>query len=156
MRGKVFSRVRRWHRDTRGGVMVEFAVSCSVFLLLLSGIMDLGHAFYMDQVVTNASREGARYGITYQTNTSGNRIAPSSLPVSIQSYLLNTYLANTLLPPDANPQVTVTGPGYTTGNKGADLEVTVSATKTWFVLDNFIPGFSEQLNLAATTVMKCE
>jgi len=156
MTGKVFNRVRRWYRDTRGGVMVEFAVSCLVFLLIVSGIMDLGHAFYMNQVVTNASREGARYGITYQTDTNGNRIAPSNLPVSIQSYLLNTYLANTFLPQDANPQVTLSGAGYTTGTKGADLEVTVSATKTWFVLDNLVPSLGEQLNLAATTVMKCE
>jgi len=136
--------------------MVEFAAVTLVFLLIVSGIMDLGHAFYMNQVVTNASREGARYGITYQTDTNGNRIPPSSLPTSIQSYLVNTYLPNTLLPADANPQVTVTGPGYTTGAKGANLEVTVSAVKTWFVLDNFIPGLGEQLNLAATTVMKCE
>ena len=156
MRGKVLTHVRRWHRDTRGAVMVEFAIACLLFLLIVSGIMDLGHAFYMRQVVTNASREGARYGITYQTDSNGKRIAPSNLPTSIQNYLVNTYLSNTLLPGDADPQVTVTGPGYTTGTKGADLEVTVSATKTWFVLDNFIPGLGEQLNLAATTVMKCE
>jgi hypothetical protein len=60
------------------------------------------------------------------------------------------------LPEDANPQVTVTGTGYTTGTAGANLEVTVTAIKTWFVLDNFIPTLGNQITLAATTVMQCE
>jgi Flp pilus assembly protein TadG len=156
MRINVLSVWRRWRRDTRGAVMVEFAVASLVFFLIIAGILDLGHAFYMRQVVTNASREGARYGITYRTDTSGQRIAPSSLSPSISSYLLNDYISQTLMPPDADPQVTVTGTGYTTGDKGANLEVSVSAVKTWFVLDNFIPGLGENITLNATTVMQCE
>jgi Flp pilus assembly protein TadG len=156
MKGKVLSATRRWLRETQGSVMVEFAILSFVFFLILTGIIDLGHAFYMNHVVTNASREGARYGISYSTNSSGQRISPSSLEPSISSYLLNKYISETLMPADANPQVTVAGPGFTTGNKGDDLEVTVTAVKTWFVLDNFIPTLGEQITLSATTVMKCE
>jgi len=156
MRGRIISRLRGWPRETRGAVMVEFAIACLVFLLIIAGILDLGHAFYMQQVVTNASREGARYGITYRTNTNGQRIAPSSLSPTIANYLLTGYLSQALLPADANPQVTPAGAGYTTGTKGANLEITVTALKSWFVLHNFVPGLSSQLNLRATTVMQCE
>ncbi len=156
MRINVLSVWRQWRRDTRGAVMVEFAVATLVFLLIIAGILDLGHAFYMRQVVTNASREGARYGIVYRTNASGYRIAPVNISPSISSYLLNDYLSQTLLPPDANPQVAVAGTGYSTGSPGANLEVTVSAVKTWFVLNNFVPGLSENQTLSATTVMQCE
>lgn len=154
--GKILRGFRRWRCDTKGAVMVEFAVVCLVFCLIVAGIMDLGHAFYMRQVVTNASREGARYGVVYQTDTSGARKPPSSYSPSIETHVLNDYLSQTYLPADANPQVTVSGTGYTTGAAGAPLEVTVTAVKTWFVLDNFIPTLGEQLTLSATTVMQCE
>jgi Flp pilus assembly protein TadG len=157
MKGKVLSAVRRWHRETQGSVMVEFAVASVVFFLLVCGIIDLGHAYFMDQVVTNASREGARYGITYQTDSSGQRISPSSLNPSIASYVLNQYLSQTMLPADADPQVTVSGDGYSgTCDKGENLEVTVTAVKSWIVINNFIPGLGDQITLSATTVMKCE
>ncbi len=147
---------RAWRRDTRGAVMVEFAIASLVFFLIIAGILDLGDAFYMRQVVTNASREGARYGITYRTDTNGHRLPPCQITPSIQNYLLNGYISQTLMPPDADPQVTVSGAGYTTGHKGANLEVTVSAVKTWFILNNFIPGLGNSITLNATTVMQCE
>jgi hypothetical protein len=110
----------------------------------------------MKQAITNASREGARYGITYQTNASGDRIAPSALNPTIQTYILTKYLANAALPGDANPAVNVGGTGYATGTKGAGVEVTVTATKTWFMVSGFIPGLGTQKMLAAKTVMLCE
>ncbi len=156
MRGDKFVVARRWHRETEGSVMVEFAVASVVFFLLVCGIIDLGHAYFMDQVVTNASREGARYGITYKTDSNGQRISPSSLNPSIQSYVLNEYL-NKSLASGSNPQVTVSGDGYTgTCDKGENLEVTVTAVKSWIVINNFIPGLGDQITLSATTVMKCE
>ena len=143
-------------RQTKGAVAVEFAIVGTLFLLLIAGVIDFGHAYYMTQVITNASREGARYGITYQTNASGVRIAPSALNPTIQTYVLTKCLANGTLPSDANPNVTLGGAGYTTGTKGSGVEVTVTATKTWFMLSAFIPGLGNQKTLGAKTVMLCE
>ena len=69
---------RRFHRRTEGMAAVEFAILGSVFLLFLGGIMDLGHAWYMKQVVTNASREGARYGVTFRVDSHATRIKPNA------------------------------------------------------------------------------
>jgi Flp pilus assembly protein TadG len=143
-------------RDAKGAAAVEFAILGTVFMLFMGGIIDLGHAWYVRQVVTNASREGARYGVTYRTNTSGARVAPNAYTPSIQNYLLTGYLASAILPAGANPAITPGGTGYTTGTKGAPLEVRVQATKTWFLLSSFIPGIGSSINLSATTVMQCE
>jgi len=141
---------------TEGAATVEFAIIISVFLLIVAGIMDFGHAWYMQQVITNASREGARYGITYRTDTSGLRIAPAALTPSISTYLLNTYNLTNLLPPDSSPTITCGGTGLGTGTRGATLEVNITAQKSWFIISSFIPGLGDQKTLKASTVMLCE
>jgi Flp pilus assembly protein TadG len=148
--------IRRFAIHTKGGAAVEFALVSSLLLLLFAGIIDFGHAWYMKQVITNASREGARYGIIYKTDTNLNRITPSALSPTISSYLLTTYKLPTLLPADASPNITVGGTGYTSIVKGDPLEVTVTAIKTWFIVSNLIPGFAKQKTLRATTVMLIE
>jgi Flp pilus assembly protein TadG len=144
-------------RRTEGVIAVEFAILGTLFFMLVAGIVDFGHAYYMKQIVTNASREGARYGISYQADpVSGARKVPSAFSPSIKNYVLNTYLAHTILPADAAADVTVAGTGYSTGTKGAPLEVTVTAKKTWFLLYGFVPGVGHSKTLTATTVMQCE
>ncbi len=136
--------------------MVEFAVLCVVFLLIVAGIMDLGHAFYMDQVITNASREGARYGVVYTAYEDGTRKPPSSFSPSISAHILDSDKWNlrAYLPSDADAHVNVVGDGSVTA--GDKLEVTVTAIKTWFILNNFIPGMGSSKTLSATTVMRLE
>jgi Flp pilus assembly protein TadG len=148
--------LHRLLRDAKGAAAVEFAIVGTVFILFLGGILDFGHAWYLRQVVTNASREGARYGVTYRTDSNGVRMAPSAYTPTISSYVTNGYLANAILPANAHPAVVPGGTGYTTGTKGAPLEVTVTLTKNWFFIPGFIPGVGDHINLSATTVMECE
>ena len=70
MTWKAKPHILRFLRRTKGAVAVEFALIGTLFILLIAGVLDFGHAWYMKQAITNASREGARYGITYQTNSS--------------------------------------------------------------------------------------
>ena len=143
--------------NAKGAVIVEFALVSTIFLVLVAGIVDFGHALYMRQVITNSSREGARYGVTYRADAAtGARLAPSSLSPTIKDYVLTKYLASATLPADAHPTVTMAGTGYATGTKGNPLEVTVSATKNWWLISGFIPGMGNQITLSATTVMQCE
>jgi Flp pilus assembly protein TadG len=148
--------LRHFWCEAKGGAAVEFAVVCTVFLLVVGGMVDFGHAYYMRQVITNGSREGARYGVTYRTDTNGNRIAPSALSPTIQNYLLTGYFTKASLPSDANLTITPAGTGYTTGTKGANLEVKVAARKNWLFLPGFLPGLGDHVDLSATTVMQCE
>jgi len=144
----------RFSRGQHGMAAVEFGLLVPVFLLLVFGIVDLGHAFYMDQVITMASREGARYGTRYQTSADGTHLLPNTLSPSIANWIITKYTS--LLPADSNLAVAPGGAGYTSGLAGDDITITVNARKNWFVIGSLIPGLGSYKNLSATTVMKCE
>lgn len=157
-------------RQEQGGIAVEFAIILPVFLLLVFGIVDFGHAWYMDHLMSNASREGARYGTRYVTaDGTNNRILPSNLAPSIANYLkfnsgenggLGGIGLTHLLPTGSNPTVTPSGPGWTETNPlalaGKDLTVTVSARKTWLVISRLVPGMGSYKDMTVSTTMKCE
>ena len=58
------SRLLRHRRAgrSRGQALVEFAVVFPVFALVLFGILDVGRYVYVSNALSEASREGARYG----------------------------------------------------------------------------------------------
>ena len=146
-------RYRGFWRRTQGVAAVEYAILGTVLIFILGGIIDFGHSFYISQVVTNASREGARYGVTFQVDPTATRIPPSSLSPSISNYVTTKYISQTLVA-SLNPTVSVSGAGYATGAKGQPVQVTVSATKNWFLLGSIIPGLPT--TISATSVMQCE
>ena len=47
----------------KGASLVEFALVLPLLMLILWGIIEFGLLLYNKQVITNASREGARAGI---------------------------------------------------------------------------------------------
>ncbi|HSS35219.1 MAG TPA: TadE/TadG family type IV pilus assembly protein [Patescibacteria group bacterium] len=49
-------------RSTDGQSLVEFALAFPIFLLLLFGLIDIGRFVYTANAVSQAAREGARYG----------------------------------------------------------------------------------------------
>ncbi len=149
----------------QGGITVEFALTLTLLLLLVFGSIDLGHAYYMKQIIINASREGARYATRYQADGSGNHILPNGLTPSIEDFILNSsgdnnngggYGLRGILPSDSNPTVTPGGAGFTSGTAGADLTITVTARKNWFVLGSLVPGLGSYVDLSVTTDMKVE
>jgi hypothetical protein len=50
--------------NQNGAAMVEFAIVLPLLLILVFGIIEFGVMFYDKAVITNASREGVRAGIT--------------------------------------------------------------------------------------------
>jgi Flp pilus assembly protein TadG len=160
----------RLFRQERGGIAVEFAIIIPILLLLVFGIVDFGHAWYMDHLMSNASREGARYGTRYvTTGANNNRVMPQSLTPSISDYILHNSDENggqggmallNLLPEDSSPTVTPSGSGWTETNPttlaNKHLTVTVTARKNWLVIGRLIPGFGSYKDLSVTTTMKCE
>jgi Flp pilus assembly protein TadG len=59
----------RWG-DDRGAAAVEFALVLPLLMLLVLGCVDWGYYFYIDQLVTNGAREGARAGAVADAATS--------------------------------------------------------------------------------------
>jgi hypothetical protein len=156
-------------RQERGGIALEFAIIIPVFFLLVFGIVDFSHAWYLNHQMSNASREGARYGTRLVKDGNGQRILPQSLTPSISNYLLYNSAENGglggwglshLLPADSTPIVTPSGSGWTEANPatlpGKDLTVTVSARKNWLVIGRLVPGLGSYRDMTVSTTMNCE
>jgi Flp pilus assembly protein TadG len=144
----------------QGSITVEFALLVPVFFLMIFGVVDFGHAWYMRHIMSNASREGARYGTRYAVDSLGNRKLPSQLSPAIATYVKTTWGLENLLPSDATPTVVPSGQAWTETNTsvlaGEDLTITVTARKNWFIVGRLVPGMSNYLDLAVATTMKCE
>jgi len=133
---------------------VEFAIILSVFLMMLLGIVEFGFDWYLKHALTNASRDGARYGVMYRTDTGGNRIYPISLPSgswpSIETMVKNEL--NGQLPSSIASTVDVncSGNAFTLAapSPGEPLTVQVVATKSWSALGSLVPS----LNISTVTV----
>ena len=54
-------------QNNRGVAAVELAICLPILMLLIFGSIEFGLLFYNKQVITNASREGARAGIVEGT-----------------------------------------------------------------------------------------
>jgi len=125
-------------RVDSGAALVEFAVVLPLLILLLVGIVEFGLLFYNKQVLTNASREGARAGIARVAGIEG---------------IVVDYCQDRLIrfDTDVNPDITVTG---AMGAFGEDLTVDVSYDYAFLVPGLFSVG--PTLQLTARTVMRME
>jgi Flp pilus assembly protein TadG len=57
----------------KGQALVEFALVFPLILLIVVVFIDLGRIVYFHSALTNAVREGARYGIVHQYTTNTQR-----------------------------------------------------------------------------------
>jgi Flp pilus assembly protein TadG len=131
-------------QNDRGAVATEFALLLPIFLTILIGIIEFGMIMYGREIVTNATREGARAGITQ---------GPPKLTPGAITTISNNYLLNTGINP-ANVTFTAVGAG---GANPATL--TVTATYSYFFLIPYIPamtGIPNPLIINTQTVMRHE
>src|SRR4051812_32431722 len=75
--------------DRKGAACVEFAIVISlVFVPILIGMIEVGRAIQVQQVITNASREGARVAVLpgttegYIRSTVDNYLTAAKVPTS--------------------------------------------------------------------------
>lgn len=60
-------RLGRFARSERGAAMVEMALILPIIILLFLGMIDFGRALFLYNNLTNAAREGARFGAAYSS-----------------------------------------------------------------------------------------
>src|SRR6516225_8190508 len=126
------------HSLRRGAAIAEFAVVAPVFLTLIVGTIELGRAVVVVQLLTNASREGARIG-GYDTTTATSTITSA----------VNTYLSNEGI---SGATTTVSPSPPSLAADGQQISVTVSIpynNVSWVPTPFFLGGQT----LSATTVM---
>jgi Flp pilus assembly protein TadG len=135
----------------KGAAMVEFALILIPLLLITFGIIEFGLLMYNQQVLTNASREGARAGIV----ASNPRVTPAAINSVVQNYCLNHLVTfGNLNIPTINPNPPT---GYSSNATfGTNLTVQVNYSYSFLVIPNFIPGITNPHPMHAMTVMKYE
>lgn len=134
-------RSNRWIEDEAGQALIEFALITPFLLMMLIGIIEFGRAWNLHQVVTDASREGARTGAIWNTSMTEDsvrtvvlrRLAAAGVPASAVTIQLNNVVGNNSGEP-LNVRVSVPyrfmffGPlvGWTLGQR--DIQLVASTT----------------------------
>lgn len=135
-------------RKYRGGALIEFVIIIPILVLLMIGILEASIMLYDKAMITNASREGARYGIV-------KRIPTYATMTDVQNYT-KTYLQNNLISFSKTPTLTVTATSSTNPPAFESLlTVTVSYTYTYLALWHFL-GINQTATISSTTVMSYE
>jgi Flp pilus assembly protein TadG len=75
---------RTCRRKRRGAAVVEFAVVAPVFFLMIFGMIECGQAIMVQQVLTNAAREGARVAVL-DSQTPTHDLVVSKVTTYLQS-----------------------------------------------------------------------
>ena len=137
-----------------GSVLVEFAILLPLLMIILFGIIDFGVLIYNQQVITNASREGARNGIACRYNAmteSNDYYDTSSIQNVVTNYCSRLITFGTKTP----PTVIVTGCS-TLPTIDNVLQVQVDFNHSFLVIPNFLPGIGNMQNIRAITTMAYE
>jgi Flp pilus assembly protein TadG len=131
---------RSCRRNRKGAAVVEFAVVAPVFFLLVFGIIEYGRMVMVQQLITNASREGARRAVLDGATTAE------------VTTVVNNYLASGGI---KGATVTVTPNPPTTAVYGAPVTVAVGVPFTrvsWLPK----PMFLGNRTLSARSIMRRE
>ena len=152
--GSTLAKLRSRLRATEASSLVEFAIALPLLVVLVVGIFDFGGAFNQKQEMSNAVREGARFGASQPANdlcTSGCPAPPSvdAIRFLVDSYLQAAKIDDCGLSTAAVP---TSGPpwAYTsTGSCPGSLTLTIDRGATVFVSE--VIG-ANTINLLATQV----
>lgn len=133
-------RRNRWMEDENGQALIEFALITPFLLMMLIGIIEFGRAWNLHQVVTDASREGARKGAIWDPTITENdvrtvvlqRLGAAGVPPAAVTVTMNNVLGGTDTPLDVRVSVPYRfmffGPlvGWTLGQR--DIQLVASTT----------------------------
>ena len=147
------------HLNERGAALVEFAIVLPLLLLLAFGIIEFGFLLYNKAMLTNASREGAREGILFNSDR------PSATLQSDVLAKVGAYCQTRMIPKTGVPTTTVVSGGCLTSavneRAGKPLVVNVTFAYPFIVFPNIAKMFGSStlgssLTLNAESTMRCE
>jgi Flp pilus assembly protein TadG len=119
---------RRTAKRRRGTAVVEFALVAPLFILLVFGILEYGRMVMVQQILTNATREGARAAVL--DGATGDSVTTK----------VNTYLNGASMP---NATVTVNPSNPSAAALGDPVTVTAQLTfgqVSWLPSPMYISG----------------
>jgi Flp pilus assembly protein TadG len=142
------ARNRRVRKNQDGQALVEFALVLPILLLLLIGMMEFGLLLFNQQIITNASREGARFGIVVRPD---DRYTEGEIAA-----VVDNYCANHMITFGSDTPSTVADPHSTDAVFQDTLTVEVTFDYQFLVLPNFVGDWLGVTTLRAETTMLYE
>lgn len=134
-----------FRRSESGVAAVEFALILPVLMMIVYGIINYGILLYDQAVITNAAREGARWG---SINTSAAiSCSGSATGTADPCQVANSYTQANLITFGSSANSTTTATG--SGTSGTTVTVTVNYT---FTQIGWVIGTTTNA-LSATSVM---
>jgi Flp pilus assembly protein TadG len=144
-------------RKRKGAAVTEFALVAPLIVLITMGAIDAGQAINVAQVISNASREGARQA------SYSDVVSVGQVDGVVREFIANAFPG---IPSDQlSARVVVdvhdqNGNGIASGDlttleSGSPVTVHVSLQFGIVQLTKFIPGF-DQIVVQTTTVMRRE
>ena len=131
-------------RQRRGAAAVEFAIVAPVFFLFVFGIIEYGRMVMVQQVLTNASREGARVGVL---DPPTGQLSLPLVTTTINNYLTSAGITG------ATITTTPSEPSTATYGQSVTVKVSVPFSKvSWLPTPIWLGGKT----LSASTVMRRE
>jgi Flp pilus assembly protein TadG len=119
---------RPCRRNRRGAAVVEFAVVSPVFFLLVFGMIEYGRMVMVQQLLTNAAREGARVGVLDNSSS-------TDVTNAVKSYLTAAKINNPTI--TCNPSA----PSSATYGQPVTVTVTVPFNQvSWLPSPMFLGG----------------
>jgi Flp pilus assembly protein TadG len=141
--------LRSFFADAERGsaqALVEFALVLPIFLLVVTGLIDVARAVWEETTLAYASREGTRYAIVH--GSAGNpKVGPITSTVNPSAFntgnIVNVVRSNSVGVP--NVSVTV---DYPDGDNQRNHRVTVDATAPFVPLPSqYLLGGAFQITL---------
>lgn len=138
---QMLSRTPKSHRirNRNGVAAVEFALVVPLFLLLVFGIIEFGRALMVQQVLVNASREGARLAVL-DSASSANVV--NTVSDYLQDASIDIPQSGISVSPD---------PAAVINNQQITVSVSVPFSEV-----SWMPPFIYNGNLQASTTMRSE
>jgi Flp pilus assembly protein TadG len=131
---------RRSQKRRRGAAVVEFAIIAPIFFLLVFGMIEFGRMVMVQQILTNASREGARKAVL-------DGVSNGDVENTVEDYLTNASISGAT--------ITVASQSPTPPDIAESRIVTVSipfSQVSWLPSPIFLSGKT----LSASTSMRRE
>lgn len=164
--------IMSWHifnpeKAQRGAAVIEFSLVVPLLLLLLFGIIEFSLLVYNKHIITNASREGARYGIVI---TEGARHNQDEIREVVKDWVsqeggdgfLVTFGTDTITDGDIVACSLEQGAASwvcandTTSNFGDKLRVTITYDYDFLLIPSFITSLAGGVKINAETIMNYE
>lgn len=134
-------------KDQNGQAITEFAIMLPLLIIVVFAIVEFGLLLYNTQMITNASREGARAGIVVGLDRETDE------PKTVSENAATVYCRDYLVTFSDTPTFSALATFSSGARFGDPLTVTVTYLYDYLVLSAF--GF-DPITLTQTTVMRFE